>query len=67
MEEVVDYLKQAHECEMLARRAKTPDERDMILGMANTWRFLATQRAQRLKTQAAVAALLDQDNPAAKT
>jgi hypothetical protein len=54
-----EYLKQADECETLARRAKTPEERDMILGMAATWRILAKQREQQIKTQALIDGMPD--------
>ena len=59
MKTVAEYLHHAEECDDLARRAKSPEERDMIAGMAKTWRVLATQREQQIKIQATIDAMPD--------
>jgi hypothetical protein len=45
---IQDYLRHAAECADLARTARTQDEREMILQMADTWRMLAVQRKKLL-------------------
>ncbi len=49
MEMVRDYLRHADECEALARKAISTDQRQMILEMAQTWRLLAKQREKKLR------------------
>lgn len=44
MKTVAEYRRHAEECEVLAKRAKTAEEREMIANMAETWRLLADQR-----------------------
>jgi hypothetical protein len=59
MQKVEDYLWHAEECRMLAGRARSPAEREMLLNMAETWHGLATARRaqvaqlQRMKDIAA--------------
>jgi hypothetical protein len=36
-----EYRRHAEECRMLAGRSRAPEERDMLLNMANTWDSLA--------------------------
>ena len=48
MKTVEQYLEHAKECDDLARKAMTSEERKTIKGMAATWRMLAEQRAQQL-------------------
>ncbi len=49
METVKAYLRNADECEALARQAVSPQHRTAILRMAETWRLLATQRMDMLR------------------
>jgi hypothetical protein len=44
MKTVQEYLRHAVECEEIASKASTPDERKVIVNMAKTWRMLASQR-----------------------
>jgi len=48
MKLVRDYLRHARECELLARKATSSEQRQMILDMAQTWRLLAQQREKQL-------------------
>jgi hypothetical protein len=41
MRTVAEYRRHAEECEALAKTAKSPEEREMIAEMADTWRMLA--------------------------
>ena len=49
MNTVEDYRAHAKECRLLATRARTPEERDMILKMAATWDELADSREKLLQ------------------
>jgi hypothetical protein len=44
MKRVEEYLRRAAECDALARKAVSPEQREMITHMADTWRMLARQR-----------------------
>jgi hypothetical protein len=44
MKTVEEYLRHARECDALARKAISPEQREMITHMADTWRMLARQR-----------------------
>jgi len=44
VEKVVDYRRHAEECRQLATRMRNPAERDMLLGMAESWEMLADDR-----------------------
>jgi hypothetical protein len=48
MKTVAEYRKHAKECRTLAQRAKSPEERAMILRMAETWEDLARSRERKL-------------------
>jgi hypothetical protein len=48
MKTVAEYRKHAQECRDLAQRAKSPEEREMILHMAETWDDLARARERKL-------------------
>ena len=52
MKTAEDYRQHAEECRQLASRARTPEERDMILSMAATWEELARSRERTLKAAA---------------
>jgi hypothetical protein len=58
MKKISEYLAHAQECLDLASRARSPDERDMILKMAETWTSLAETRKRQLESDG----LADQDN-----
>ena len=66
MKTVAEYLQHAKECDALAQRAKTTEERTMIAGMAETWRMLARQREQHLKTQSIIDGMPKRDRAAGK-
>jgi hypothetical protein len=44
MKTVQEYLRHAVECEELASKTSSPEERKIIVNMAKTWRMLAAQR-----------------------
>jgi hypothetical protein len=46
---VNEYLQHAEECERLAKKTLSTEQRKMIDDMANTWRMLAEQRRANLK------------------
>ena len=50
---VADYLRHAEECDALAAKAASPEQRAMIADMAETWRMLARQRETWLVKKAA--------------
>ncbi len=50
MRAVQEYLRHAEECDALAAQA-TPEQREMITDLAQTWRLLAEQRARKLDQQ----------------
>jgi hypothetical protein len=58
MEKVEDYRSRAEECRAMARRARSPQERDMLLNMARTWDDLSVHRAQQIARQKRIVALL---------
>jgi hypothetical protein len=37
MKKISEYLSHVEECRTLARRARSPQDRDMLLNMAATW------------------------------
>jgi hypothetical protein len=49
MRTVERYRQHAAECRQLAARARTPEEREMILKMVETWEELAVAREKMLK------------------
>jgi hypothetical protein len=48
MKQVQEYLRHAEECEAMARKATSAEQREMIAKMAETWRMLAEQRRAKL-------------------
>jgi hypothetical protein len=48
MKKVSDYRKHVEECQALLRGARTPEERQMLLSMAETWEGLAEAREKKL-------------------
>ena len=48
MKKVSDYRRDAEECRTLLSGAKTPEHREMLLNMAETWEALATAREKKL-------------------
>jgi hypothetical protein len=48
MKKVSDYRKHVEECQALLRGARTPEERQMLLSMAETWEGLAAAREKKL-------------------
>jgi hypothetical protein len=55
MQRVEDYRNQAEECYTMARRARSPQERDMLLNMARTWDDLATLRVEQIARKKRIA------------
>jgi hypothetical protein len=51
MQKVHDYLRHAEECRTLGQRARSLDEREMLLNMAETWEDLATARTEQISQQ----------------
>jgi hypothetical protein len=51
MQKVHDYRRHAEECRTLAQRARSQDEREMLLNMGKTWEDLATARAAQISQQ----------------
>ena len=47
MERVVEFRQHAAECRLLATRARSPGQRDMLLQMAESWESLADTRERR--------------------
>jgi hypothetical protein len=58
MEKVEDYRSHAEECRTMARRARSAQERDMLLNMARTWDDLSIHRAEQIARQKRIRALL---------
>ena len=48
MKKISDYRKHVNECHALLRGARSPEERQMLLNMAETWEGLAVAREQKL-------------------
>jgi hypothetical protein len=48
MERVIDYRRHAEECRSMAGRARSPDEKQMLLNMAESWESLAKDRERTL-------------------
>ncbi|MBV8537909.1 MAG: hypothetical protein JO128_20095 [Alphaproteobacteria bacterium] len=49
MKTVQEYLRHAAECEALAAKANSDEQRKMIADMATTWRMLAERRKAKLE------------------
>jgi hypothetical protein len=54
MKTINEYRQHAAECQQLAKRARTAEDREMILKMADTWEELARSREKMLETRARV-------------
>lgn len=48
MKTVQEYLRHAEECEALAAKATSDEQRKMIVDMAAIWRMLGEQRKAKL-------------------
>jgi hypothetical protein len=46
-----EYRRHAAECDVLARRATTEEQRERIKTIADTWRKLAADRERLLRSQ----------------
>jgi len=57
MKKVSEYREHAEECRALARRSKSPADRDMLLNMAATWDSLADDRIRTAERQERLAKL----------
>jgi hypothetical protein len=51
VQNVEDYRRHADECEALARKAPTKEQREQIKKIAETWRKLAADRERWLASQ----------------
>lgn len=51
MKKVEDYRQHAEECRLLGRRARSPDQRAMLMNMADTWESLAEAREAHIARQ----------------
>jgi hypothetical protein len=58
MKKVEDYRSHAEECRTMARRARSAQERDMLINMARTWDDLSIHRAEQIARQKRIRALL---------
>jgi hypothetical protein len=52
MKAVQQYLEHAHECQQLAGRARTDEDRNAMLKMAEAWEELAKSREVMLQRRA---------------
>jgi hypothetical protein len=48
MKRVEQYRRHAEECRTLAKRSLWPEERDILLNMAESWETLATARVAQI-------------------
>lgn len=60
MRTLQEYQRHAEECEALAKKALSPEQREAISQMANTWRMLADQRRSKLVRRAVQPSVLDE-------
>jgi hypothetical protein len=51
LEKVIDYRNHAIECRQMAERARSSEEREMLLNMAASWDSLANSRERSLKAE----------------
>ena len=56
-----DYLKHAKECQALAKRMQSGEQREQLIKMAETWEVLARERNRTLE-----AAIMGQKTPVSK-
>jgi hypothetical protein len=54
MKKVSEYRRHVEECKALLRGARTPEERQMLLNMAETWESLAVAREKKLPLEGKV-------------
>ena len=54
MKKVSEYLGHVEECRALARHARSPQDREMLLNMAASWESLAEAREKQLNKKASV-------------
>jgi len=54
VKKVSEYRKHVEECKALLRGARTPEERQMLLNMAETWESLAVAREKKLALEGEV-------------
>ena len=52
MKKVEDYRAHAVECRLMANRARSPEDKAMLMNMAATWESLAVDREARQKRTA---------------
>ena len=52
MKKVEDYRAHAAECRSMADRARSPEDRAMLMNMAATWESLAFDRQAHIERQA---------------
>jgi hypothetical protein len=64
MQKVEEYRIHAKDCRTMARRARSPRERDMLLNMARTWDDLATHRVEQIARKKRIDGLLGGDDRA---
>jgi hypothetical protein len=64
-QKVEDYRSHAEECRTMARRARSAQERDLLLNMARTWDDLSAHRAQQIARQNRIGLEPRADNRAA--
>jgi hypothetical protein len=57
MNKIEDYRAHADECRSMARRARSPEDKAMLMNMAATWESLAVNRLAHLDRQARIAKL----------
>jgi len=57
MKKVEDYRQHAQECRLFGSRARSPDDRAMLVNMADTWESLAAARKAHIARQQRLAAL----------
>ena len=48
MEKIINYRRHADECRALASRARSSEERTMLIEMADSWEALAATRGRAL-------------------
>ncbi len=63
MRTLQEYQRHAEDCEALAKKALSPEQREAIAQMAETWRMLANQRQRKLARRASQNALLNEVDP----
>jgi len=51
VQNIEEYRRHAEECEALADKAPTKEQREQIRRLAETWRKLAAERERWLKSQ----------------